>query len=236
MVIEAPPFTPNRVMVKSPPTPTQILIDTWVQGTWDEYLVLSQDPQYKGFKCYYDQGYLRIEMAALGSAHGQDNTIISTAIVLYASLHQIRLKGLTNTSLQKTGVQETQPDLTFYIGQTFSFPPRTNAPINLEEVGVPNLVVEIGASSFADDLGRKRLLYEQLQVQEYWVVNVETSEILAFAVADGGSRRISESQVLAGLEIGVVEEALKRSQTEDDGAITRWLISSWSGLGDGTTR
>ena len=73
-------------------------------------------------------------------------------------------------------------------------------------------------------------------MQEYWVVNVETSEILAFAVADGGSRRISESQVLAGLEIGVVEEALKRSQTEDDGAITRWLISSWSGLGDGTTR
>lgn len=215
-------------MVKSLPTQTKMATDTWVQASWDEYLALINNPQYTDGRCYYNQGYLRIEMAALGSAHGQDNTIISTVIVLYASLNNIRLKGLTNASLRRTGLQESQPDLAFYIGSDFSFPPRNNTPVDVEVVGVPNLVVEIGASSFADDLGCKRLLYEQLGVQEYWVVNVETGEIFTFMVTDGGSRRIYESQVLMGLEVSVVEEALQRSQTEDDGAITRWLISLWS--------
>ncbi|NER30437.1 MAG: Uma2 family endonuclease [Symploca sp. SIO1C4] len=216
-------------MVKSPPAKTQIATDTWVKASWDECLALTNEPQYTDGRCYYNQGYLRMEMSALGSAHGQDNTIISTVIVLYASLNNIRLKGLTNTSFRKTGLQESQPDLAFYIGNDFSFPPRTNAPVDVEAVGMPNLVVEIGASSFDDDLGLKRLLYEQLGVQEYWVVNVAAGEVIAFAVADGGSRRISESQVLVGLGMGVVEEALQRSQSEDDGAITRWLISTWSG-------
>lgn len=52
----------------------------------------------------------------------------------------------------------------------------------------------------------------------------------SFGVADGGSHRISQSQMLVGLEMGVVEEALQRSQGEDDGAITRWLISRFGRL------
>lgn len=81
---------------------------------------------------------------------------------------------------------------------------------------------------FADDIGRKRLLYERLAVREYWVVDVEQSEVIAFAVANEGSRRIRESQVLPGLGISLVEEALQRSQTEDDGSLTRWLMKTLS--------
>lgn len=36
------------------------------------------------------------------------------------------------------------------------------------------------------------------------------------------------SEVLPGLEIGVVEEALNRIQDEEDGAINRWLIEKFS--------
>ena len=39
-----------------------------------------------------------------------------------------------------------------------------------------------------------------------------------------GSYQIRESKVLGGLSIDLVEEALKRSQNEDDTAITRWLM------------
>lgn len=51
---------------------------------------------------------------------------------------------------------------------------------------------------------------------------------IAFFIADGWSGEIHESQVLPGLSIALVEEALQRSQTQDDGDINRWLLQSFS--------
>ncbi|MGK7876706.1 MAG: Uma2 family endonuclease [Xenococcaceae cyanobacterium] len=222
-------------MVKSSPILPNIVTDTWVKATWSEFLDLSNDTQYAEGRFYYDEGYLRIEMAALGPAHGQDNSIVSTVVVVYAALKNIRIKELTNTSFRKAGVRESQPDIAFYIGKSFQFPPRNNSPVDVNELTAPTLVIEVGSSSFADDIGRKRLLYEKLGVKEYWVVDVENMEIIAFAVANQGSNRITSSQVLPGLAISLVEEALERSQTEDDGAITRWLIATLSQQTDDNT-
>lgn len=85
---------------------------------------------------------------------------------------------------------------------------------------------EISASTLNDDLGRKRLLYERLNVQEYWVVDVQAAEVIAFEIFNGGSRRIQTSLVLPDLEIAIVEDALQRSKTEDDGTINRWLLKA----------
>jgi hypothetical protein len=51
---------------------------------------------------------------------------------------------------------------------------------------------------------------------------------IAFSIADGRSGEIQESQVLPGLSIALVEEALQRSQTQDDEEINRWLLQSFS--------
>jgi hypothetical protein len=64
-------------------------------------------------------------------------------------------------------------------------------------------------------------------VRKYWVVNVEAVTVIAFAVANGGSRQIQVSTVLPDLPISVIEEALRRSQTEDDGAVNRWLLQQF---------
>jgi Uma2 family endonuclease len=48
-------------------------------------------------------------------------------------------------------------------------------------------VIEISKSTLADDLGNKRLLYEDLGVSEYWVVDVQNSQVIAFKVNDRGS-------------------------------------------------
>ncbi|MGD1703040.1 hypothetical protein [Dapis sp. BLCC M229] len=58
----------------------------------------------------------------------------------------------------------------------------------------------------ADDKGEKGLLYEAVNVAEYWIVDVQNVEIIAFAVADGGSRKIDRSQVLPGLDISLLNE------------------------------
>ncbi|MBP0018785.1 MAG: Uma2 family endonuclease [Cyanobacteria bacterium SBLK] len=204
---------------------TSIPVDTWIDGTWEEFLDLCDRPEYKKSSTYYHNGWMRIEMASLGLAHSRDNSIISTVVILYAALNNIRIQELTNGSLRKTGVREAQPDISFYIGDNFEFLPRNNSPVDLDRFPPPHLIVEIGASSFWDDLGQKRLLYESLGIEEYWVVNVAESRILAFSVGDRGSFQIRTSQVLAQLEIDLVEEALRRSQTEDDGAIARWFMS-----------
>jgi Uma2 family endonuclease len=92
--------------------------------------------------------------------------------------------------------------------------------------GPPTLAIEIGGSSFKDDLGAKRLLYERLGVSEYWVVNVAEQQLIAFVVAEGGSRQIRVSGVLPALKMSLIEEALYRSQTEDDTTLMGWLMEA----------
>jgi Uma2 family endonuclease len=106
-------------------------------------------------------------------------------------------------------------------------PPQNNSPVSIDLSGPPTLVVEVGASSLSDDLGAKRLLYERVGVKEYWVVDVEGQKVVAFSVDEGRSGQIRTSAVLPGLDMGVIEEALRRSQSENDGAISQWLMKTF---------
>jgi hypothetical protein len=70
-------------------------------------------------------------------------------------------------------------------------------------------------------------MYEQLNIAEYWVVDVQGEQVIAFAVADGGSRRMQESQVLPGLKISLLEEALQRSRQTDQSQVVAWLLAQF---------
>jgi Uma2 family endonuclease len=215
-------------MVNSPLVLTTVPTDTWIEATWEDFLTFADDPTLANGRFYYDQGYMRIEMLPIGSAHGQDNTILSTLVILYATIKNIPIKGLTNTSFRKIRMRESQPDLAFYIGKNLKFPPHNNTPINLNEIDPPTLVVEIAASSLEDDTTRKLTLYQRLGVQEYWVIDVNKSQVIASCLSPTESVVIRESLVLPGLKIEIVEQALQKSQTEDDGAISRWLLAIFS--------
>lgn len=216
-------------MVNTTTTPkAEIVSDRWVKATWNEFQTLSEDPAYaERARFYYDHDTMRIEMATNGSLHGRNNSVVYDVISLYAIAKNMRILKLTNTSFRKTGIQECQPDCSFYIGDSFLLTPQSNSSIDLDSFEVPHLVVEIATTSLNDDLGRKRILYEQLGVKEYWVVNGGESQVYAFEMSGGRSGTIRESQVLEGLSIAIVEEALKRSQAEDDSAIARWLLQTF---------
>lgn len=103
--------------------------------------------------------------------------------------------------------------------------PRGTSIIDLDRYPAPDLAIEVAGSSLLTDQGAKRLLYEDLQISEYWVVEVQSAQILAYSVADRGSKRIDGSQVLPGLTIVLLEEALRRSQETDQAQAGAWLGS-----------
>lgn len=88
------------------------------------------------------------------------------------------------------------------------------------------MAIEIADTSLADDLGQLRLLYEDLAVSEYWVVDVKRARITAFQIIpNGGSQKISESNVLPGFAIALVEEGLRRSREMDNTSVAAWFLA-----------
>ncbi|MES1022930.1 hypothetical protein ABN584_08520 [Gloeocapsa sp. BRSZ] len=125
-------------MVNPPPVLNTVPTDTWVEAAWEDFLTFADDPTLVSGRFYYDEGCIRIEMSPIGSAHSQDNSVVYTVIVLYATVRNIPIKGLTNPNLRKARLQEAQPDIAYYVGKNLKFPPRNNAPINLNELDPPN--------------------------------------------------------------------------------------------------
>lgn len=183
----------------SAPT-SHLVTDSWVKASWEEFISFADNSNFENAKFYYHQAYMRVEMSPVGPRHGRQSSIIPYVIILFAALKTIRIVLFTNTSFRKVGLNEFQPDLAYYIGSGLRVPPdNTDAPVDLNEYDPPTLVVEIGTTSVSDDLGWKRLLYEQVGVQEYWVNNAKARDVIAFSVAEGYSGEIQESQVLPGL-------------------------------------
>lgn len=206
---------------------TKLPTDTWVDCPWDEFVQAIEDPVYEKAKCYYHNGQLRIEMPPVGSKHADDNGILVILINLFGIAKGIPMRLLIICSYRKQGVRETQPDASYYIGQRVNLAPTGSAVVNLDSNSPPDLAIEIADTSLADDLGQKRLLYEDLAVTEYWVVDVKKARITAFKIIpDGGSQRISESNVLPGLAIALLEEGLQRSREMDNTSVASWFLAT----------
>jgi Uma2 family endonuclease len=201
-------------------------IDTWTDCPWDEYLQAIESSNYHKAKCYYHHGQVRIEMPPVGPDHANNNGIIVILVSLFGIVKKIPLKVQINCSYRKTGIQEAQPDISYYIGERVKRSPTGSSIVDLDNYQPPDLAIEIADTSLSDDLGKKRIFYEDLDVAEYWVVDVKKAQIIAFKIiTQGGSQRIRESGVLPGLEISLLEEGLRQSRVTDHSAVGAWFLS-----------
>ncbi|MEI6064066.1 MAG: Uma2 family endonuclease, partial [Pseudanabaena sp. ELA748] len=165
-----------------------------------------------------------------GSDHSKDHMTIIMSVGLFASLQGIPINGHNDCSFRKKGYTEFQPEASYYVGANADVIPWGTRIIDLDQYPLPDLVIEISDTSLADDLGAKRLQYEDLGISEYWIVNVQTMQIFAFAHGhDGSIRRIRESVVLTGLKLEILEQALQRSRQENQSATTAWLMEQFRG-------
>lgn len=141
----------------------QFTVNSWIAATWDEYLTKIEHPACQKAKGQYYAGKYRIEISPISNEHSQDHAIINHAICLYATLKGIPLTGKDNCSYRQTNVREFQPDLSYYAKDNADVVPWGVGIVNLDEYPVPDLVIEISNTSLADDLGAKRLFYEDLR-------------------------------------------------------------------------
>ncbi|MBF2005124.1 MAG: Uma2 family endonuclease [Chlorogloeopsis fritschii C42_A2020_084] len=206
---------------------TQLPTDTWIYTCWDEYEQIVTNLLNEKGKSYYYKGHMRLEMPPVSFDHGKDHVVIIFAVTLFATLKGILATGLDTTTFRKIGVHDCQPDVAYYLKERAQTIPTGTGIVNLDRYPAPDLVIEIAKTSLLDDLGTKRSLYEDMGVAEYWVVDVQNAQIIAYAMADQGSKRIRESQVLPGLAIAILEEALHLSRQMSQSEVGTWLLSQF---------
>ncbi|MHC5597228.1 MAG: Uma2 family endonuclease [Nostoc sp.] len=206
---------------------TQLATDIWIAATWDEYIQVIENPASEKAKGYYHNGHMRIEMPPVGNDHASDHITIIFAVNLFASIKGITLNGKDNCTYRKIGFKEAQPDVSYYIGENADVIPYGTSIISLDIYPPPDLVIEVANTSLADDQGEKRLLYEDLGVKEYWILNVQNVQVMAFAIENQGSRRITESQVLPGLAISLLNDALRQTRQINQSQVGAWLLTQF---------
>lgn len=201
-----------------------IIPKRWISATWEDFLEISQTVSNDKARFYYFQGSYYSGIC-VGANHAFDNNLIGFLVNLYCIMCKIPFKGYTNCNYRKVGMRECQPDISCYVGDRIQNAPQSNVIVDLDESLPPDLVIEIADSSLGYDLGVKRLLYEEVRVGEYWVIDVQNMKITAFRILDGlGSERITESSILSGLRLGLLEEALQRSSEMDNSQLGAWFM------------
>jgi Uma2 family endonuclease len=206
----------------------KLITNTWAKADWGTYINTIESPDREKHQGYYYSGYMRIEDMPTGADHSRYHVILTFAINLFCTIGGIAINGFDNCTYRKTGTRECQPDLSYYTGERARLAPVGKSLVNLDEQAIPNLVIEVSNTTLEDDLGAKRLLYEEMGISEYWVVDVQNSLIYAFEMFDRGSRRIDTSLVLPQLEIATITEALNRSKESDQAQVGQWLMSEFS--------
>ncbi|MGB3405201.1 MAG: Uma2 family endonuclease [Microcoleaceae cyanobacterium] len=208
---------------------TTLPTETWITLPWEKYLEAIENPIFQNSKSYYYRGSIRIEMLPVSFDHGKSHVIIAAAIAIFTAFKRIPGNGLDTTSFRKIGIGECQPDLAYYLENQAQVIPNGTGVVNLDQYPAPDLVIEIAKSSLLDDLGIKRSLYEELGVKEYWIIDVNTTEIIAYTILKEGlgSQQIRQSQVLTGLNLSLLEEALRRNRETNQSAVLALLMNQF---------
>lgn len=205
---------------------TEILNHVWIAATWQEYSTLIDDPKYDGKgKSYYFQGHYRLQMTPIGSDHSCDHYVIILAIGYFIAMNNIKATARDNCTYRKAGVIEVQPDISYHLGENADSIPYGTGIVDLNIYPVPDFVIEIGSTSLKDDLTKKCLMYEELQVKEYWVIDVKKADIIVFKLEKDNSKRINESIVLPGLSIPLLKELLQKTRQMNQSQAIAWFLT-----------
>ncbi|MFM7602979.1 MAG: Uma2 family endonuclease [Pseudanabaena sp.] len=199
---------------------------TWQQATWDDYVKLRDDEQGDRYRLFFDTQKLWIEMGAEGINHVKFGDLFAMLLLVCATkFPDIKLSTFGGCQMEKKGTRAVAPDIVVYVGDdTPTWKIGQSRFIDLEQWRSPDLVGEIADTTLAIDLDEKKRVYAELDISEYWVIDVRAYRLFAFKLDENGVYEQCEvSQVLPDLAISLLEKTLEQLTTKTNTEAAIWF-------------
>ncbi|MGK7930379.1 MAG: Uma2 family endonuclease [Microcystaceae cyanobacterium] len=201
-------------------------LNIWHPATWEDYLTYRDDPSIEKIKLFFNQGYLFIEMGGEGINHAKFNELLTMILFSWFAEHPEQDFALFGGCLmEKPKTKAAAPDIVLYLREDYPrWQPEDSRYIDLRKHPIPDLVGEVGDTTLATDLDEKKHLYAELEVPEYWVIDVQAKRLLAFILQENGIYKETDTSLaIKGLSINVIEQTLKRLDQETNGRAALWF-------------
>ncbi len=157
-------------------------------GDWETYLALDRLCQKKGMRVRFHNGV--IEVMSISFLHESIKFVIGHMITAWCDLNELDYYAWGSTTQRVEGVMGGEPD------DSFSFGPEMKKQ--------PDLFVEVALSSGGIE---KLEFWSEIKAAEVWIW--EKGELHAFVLTGDKYSPVSESLVLPGIELKVVQELVE---------------------------
>ncbi|MFB8788760.1 MAG: Uma2 family endonuclease [Potamolinea sp.] len=205
----------------------------WKPATWEDYLAYCEDPSLDEVRLFFNQGYLLVDMGNEGINHARFSRLFAMLFLSWFARKPEQIaEDLGGCVIEKPKTQGASPDLVLYIGegvpQWQEGEPRR---INLNKWRAPDLVGEVADTTLATDLDEKKRLYADLQIPEYWVIDIRGERVLAFRLQeDEKYQQIEYSVALEGLPISLLEQTLAQLNQGTNVSAALWFAQQIADL------
>ena len=186
-------------------------ITQWQPASWQDYLAYRDDRSAEKVKLFFNRNYLFREMGGEGITHASISRLFAMLFFIwFTRFPEKRASDLGGCLLEKPKKQAASPDIVLYIGENIPHwkegEPRR---IDLTKWRVTDLVGEVADTTLASDLDEKKRLYADLEIPEYWVIDVLGKRIFTFRLqANSKYAECRESVALEGLQISLLEQTM----------------------------
>jgi Uma2 family endonuclease len=195
-------------------------------ASWQDYVSVRDSAEIDWRKIVFYKGWLWVDMDKEGPSHSRFSDLMTIIFGFWAFLHpDLKLESFGHCLIEKPDTDACAPDLVLYKGDNIpSWQPGEPRRIELTRHRLPDLVGEISDTTLNIDLDEQKQLYASLGIPEYWVIDVKGMRLFAFVLKEGVYEISQSSQVLTGLPIALLEQALERLAEETNTAAASWLM------------
>ena len=208
-------------------------IPQWQPATWKDYLRYRDDSTSERMRLFFNGNYLLVDMGSEGINDARVSDLCTLLFYIWFSrFAEQTADSLGRCLLEKPNKRAASPDLVLYIGegvpQWQEGEPRR---IDLTQWRVPDLVGEISDTTLATDLDEKKKLYADLEIPEYWVIDVLGRRAIAFRLqSDGKYQQCVYSVALNGLPIPLLDQTLERLSEGTNISAASWFAQQIANL------
>lgn len=213
------------------PKPGSLLPDSCILerhgATWQDYIAVRDSADSNWRKISYYQGWLWADMGKEGPNHVSFSDLMTAIFFVWAFLNpNIELQSYGRCLIEKPQTQSCAPDLVLYKGEAIPrWQPGEPRRISTLRHRLPDLVGEIEDTTLTLDLDEQKQIYASLAIPEYWVIDVKGVRLFAFGLSEFGTYEpIQTSQILTGLSIELVEQALEQLSQGTNTAAANWFM------------